>query len=50
MGKDPVTGAFASRVHCSGVNLLAPCEVPIEMASESTPVRDTKSMTSSGCV
>ena len=27
-----------SRVHCSGVNLLAPCEVPIEMASESTPV------------
>ena len=28
----------ALRVHCSGLNLLAPCEVPIEMASESTPV------------
>lgn len=38
----------ALRVHCSGLNLLAPCDVPIEMASESTPVFFTKSSTSSG--
>ena len=40
----------AFRVHCSGLNLLAPCEVPMEIASESTPVCFTKSSTSSGCV
>ncbi len=38
------------RVHCSGVNLLAPCDVPIDIASESTPVRVTNSITSSGWV
>ena len=43
----PVSG---SRVHCSGVNLKAPCEVPIEIASESQPVFVTKSTTSSGLV
>ena len=40
----------ALRVHCSGLNLLAPCDVPMEMASESTPVFFTKSSTSSGRV
>ena len=40
----------ALRVHCSGVNLYAPWLVPIEMASESQPVRVAKSMTSSGSV
>ena len=40
----------ALRVHCSGLNLLAPCDVPIEMASESTPVFETKSITSAGSV
>ena len=40
----------ALRVHCSGLNLLAPCDVPIEIASESTPVFVTKSITSSGLV
>ena len=39
---------LASRVHWSGVNLFAPCYVPIEIANESTPVRDTKSITSAG--
>ena len=43
----PVCG---SSVHCSGVNLKAPCEVPIEIASESQPVFVTKSTTSSGLV
>ena len=37
-------------VHCSAVNLNAPWLVPIEIASESTPVFETKSMTSEGCV
>ena len=40
----------SSRVHCSGVNLYAPCEVPIEIARESQPVFFTKSITSSGFV
>ncbi len=43
----PVCG---STVHCSGVNLKAPCEVPIEIANESQPVLVTKSTTSSGLV
>ena len=43
----PVSG---STVHCSGVNLYAPCDVPIEIASESQPVLVTKSTTSSGLV
>ena len=40
----------ALRVHCSGLNLQRPCDVPIEIASESTPVFETKSLTSSGFV
>lgn len=43
----PVCG---SMWHCSGVNLYAPWEVPMEMASESQPVRVAKSITSSGLV
>ena len=30
--------------------MYAPCEVPIAIASESTPVFETKSSTSLGCV
>ena len=40
----------ALRVHCSGLNLQRPWLVPIEIASESTPVFETKSLTSSGFV
>ena len=38
------------RVHCSGVNLHRPWDVPIEIARESHPVLVTKSTTSSGFV
>ena len=37
-------------VHCAAVNLYAPWLVPMEIASESTPVRFEKSSTSSGFV
>ena len=40
----------ALRVHCSGLNLFAPWEVPMEIANESTPVFFTKSSTKSGLV
>ena len=33
-----------------GLNLCAPCEVPIAIANESTPAFFTNSSTSSGCV
>ena len=35
---------------CPGLNLYAPCDVPIAIARESTPVLVTKSKTSSGFV
>ncbi len=41
---------LASRVHCSGLNLYAPCDVPMDMANESQPVHCAKSITSSGSV
>ena len=47
-GGTKIPSAFL--VHCSGVNLLAPWLVPIEIARESTPVFATKSSTSSGFV
>ena len=38
------------RLHCAGVNLQRPCEVPMEIARESQPVLEVKSITSSGFV
>ena len=38
------------RVHCSGLNLFAPWEVPIEIARLSHPVLSLNSITSSGFV